>query len=227
MPLSRGFAPARPNTTALRAWRSCVGLSALVLGLSCLGASVAAAAPVEPAAAVALPAAATEPRADSPLELEAGVLVAHPAALATGQSLGAALGVVSTGWLAWGAVTSLSQASESSASHAVDHLEWRARAVGRLELRLGRGSFEVRAAVGATLVSETRLRHQSGRLAGDVQTESAVSVLPAAEVLAGARLRVFEGWGLGLELGPSWHLQVSDMAAKTGFSATVGVVRWL
>ena len=178
-------------------------------------------------AAVDPPDDATAIIANADLLLEASVLTAQPAFLQTGQTVGAGAGIHSTGWLSWGVVTSLSQSEEGSLSHAVAHLEWRTRLAATALLQRGRGAWLLQAALGGTLINETRLRHQSLRLTGKEDATSAWRLLPSAEVMAGVRLRAFEGWGVSVAVGPTWHLLSGDSKVTTGFAASVGVLRWL
>ncbi len=174
--------------------------------------------------AIAAPADATPTSAEPDWLLETSVLAALPAALPVGQSVGGAIGVHRAGWLSWGLVTSVSQAAENNLSNSVAHLEWRTRVVGGVALQRGRGALVLQGGLGATLVHETRLRHQSGRLPGGEKESNATALLPAAEIMAGARLRVFDSWGIAALAGPSWH---GTAGGGLGFSALVGVLRWL
>ncbi len=202
--------------------RWCVAIIAILM---LLGPASLAATPT--ASAVDPPTEASEIVASAELLLEVAVLTAQPASMHVGQSVGAAAGVHSAGWLSFGVVSSLSQAAESSLGFAVEHLEWRARVMATAVWRRGRGNWLLRAGLGGTLISENSLRHQSARLTGDTEGTTTWALMPAAEVTAGVQLRVFESWGVGVAAGPAWHMSVAESSLKAGFTATVGVLRWL
>lgn len=161
-----------------------------------------------------------------PASIDAGLLTGLPAALGTGQTGGIGAGWIGTRTLDWGVRASWSRASEDSLLWHVTHSETRLRAVGVWQRQLGRGSIGLRLGAGATVVHETRDRHQAARLAQSVAglSTSAWTVLPGADLELAVSLRISGDWGLMLSAGPSAHW--ASGALERGWVASMGVA-WL
>lgn len=155
-----------------------------------------------------------------------GVASARPALLETGLVMGAGATALTTGAFAWGVQTSLGSAAESDEFWAVSHLEWRLRLLGALQRRIGRGMVGLRLGVGSSLVYERRDRHQAGRMGGFVDdlSDSALALVPGADLQAAVGVAVSGHWGVSLSAGPSLHLPSSG-GARLGFFGQVGIAR--
>lgn len=204
----------------------------LVILAGCVALALPAGVRAEEVPAVQAPGAATEtspqlPPAGRGQAVEAGLLAGRTAALGTGQTVGLFAGWQQAGpRLGWGARLSWSQATEHTLTWAVTHDELRLRAVGSLRGEAGRGTWHLRLGLGATVVYESRERHQSARLteSGLPLTESAWGLLPAGDLELGVTLRLAGAWAVVVAGGPSAHLL--DGAVEPGWSGTVGAA-WL
>ena len=101
----------------------------------------------------------------------------------------------------------------------VDHDE--ARLQGHVDARLtrGKGAWLVRAGLGATVVHERRVRHQSARLGSGAITASGTAVLPIASLALGAQLQIAGPISFAVRAGPTCHL--SGRALRPGWTATL------
>jgi hypothetical protein len=170
----------------------------------------------------------TSARYSPPSTMVDGQLVlALPAALATGLSAGVGVGYLRSltdkGTVAWGARASWSTATEYSRVEAVRNDDLRMRLCGLVQHVAGRGSFGLRLGLGATAVYEARTRAQGTRLGltdSDLEKTSWY-VFPAADLDGIVFLRVWNAWGMSLSGGPTVHL--IDGAARTGWSTSLGV----
>jgi hypothetical protein len=160
--------------------------------------------------------------------LDAGLLLALPASLATGMSAGAGLGYLRTvtpdGRLLVGARASWSTATEYTLSEAVRNDDIRLRISVALRHMLGRGAFALRLGLGATAVYEGRARAQGTRagLEGSALASSAWYLLPATELEGVVFLRVWHAFGMCLSGGPTLHWV--DGSARFGWSSGLGVL---
>ena len=120
--------------------------------------------------------------------------------------IGAAFTRVATrgGLLAWGVRASWSTATEYTQTDAVRNDDLRLRMCGQIQHAVGRGLFGLRLGAGGTLVYEGRTRAQAAR-AGLPQSESAWSMLPAADIEGIVVLRVWDSWGMSVSGGPTLH----------------------
>jgi hypothetical protein len=155
------------------------------------------------------------------------LVLALPAALATGLSAGVGAGYLrslnDTGAVAWGARASWSTATEYSLVDAVRNDDIRMRICGLVQHVAGRGSFGLRLGLGATAVYESRTRAQGSRLGlsgGDLETSSWY-LFPAADLDGIVFLRVWNAWGMSLSGGPTVHM--IDGSARAGWSTGLGV----
>lgn len=157
--------------------------------------------------------------------VDGGLVVGFPAALPTGLSKGAGVGVTQGrgGVLAWGARASWSTATESSISWTVTQWDLRLRAIAELRHRAGRGTIALRGGIGATVVHEHRVRNQGSRagLTGSDLETSAVAALPAADLEAVVAVHVAGPWVLVMSGGPSVDLRSG--ALHGGWIAGLGV----
>lgn len=171
-------------------------------------------------------------QAQRPMEVPAGgqrvvvdgdLVVAHPAALATGMSTGVGLGVTHGCWLAWGVRASWSTATEHTLAWEVTNEDFRGRVFGAMQHDAGRGTLALRLGVGGTLVHETRTRTQGDRagLSGNELATSAWALLPAADLEGVVTLRVLGAWSLIVSAGPSLHWM--DGEALAGWTGSAGV----
>ena len=207
-------------------------MPARLLTLACLLAlttltGVASAWAQAPAQAVQAPTAPTPTDAvRGAASIDAGLFTGLPAALGTGQTAGLGAGWIGSRTLDWGLRASWSRASEDSLLWTVTHSETRLRAVGVWQRHLGRGSVGLRLGGGATVVHESRDRHQAARLAQDGAglSTSAWTVMPGGDVELVVSIRVSGDWGLMLSAGPSAHWV--DGALERGWVACLGVA-WL
>jgi hypothetical protein len=162
-------------------------------------------------------------RSTGALVVDGGLAVGFPAALPTGLARGVGLGVSHGTTLAWGARASWQTATESSLAWAVTHRDLKLRVTGAVQAAAGRGTLGLRAALGGTLVHESRLRNQGMRagLSGDELESSAFRMLPAADLDAVVALHVAGPWLLVTTGGPSFALLDGEL--RTGWSAQLGV----
>lgn len=163
-------------------------------------------------------------RAGGPLTIDAGVMLALPAALDTGLSTGVGAGATLglRRWLRLGVRASGSSSTESSIAWTVTQSELRLRAAADIQHLVGRGSFSLRLGLGPTFVRETRVRNQGARagLTGsDLQT-SAVATLPSLDVNAVVALHIAGPWLVIVSGGPAWS--VFDGQVKGGWSTLIG-----
>ena len=151
------------------------------------------------------------------------VLLAAPAALATGLTTGVEAGYTRGGRLAWGVRASWSTASELTRTENVRNDDVRLRLVGVLRHQAGRGSFGLRLGLGGTLVYEERTRSQGSRagLTGEALRQTVWSLLPGADLEALVVLRVVGAWSVTVSGGPTLH--ILHGAANFGWLAGLGV----
>jgi hypothetical protein len=164
----------------------------------------------------------------SPMNTIDGQLVlALPAALATGMStgVGAAFTRVATrgGMLAWGARASWSTATEYSLVDTIRNDDIRLRLCAQLQHAAGRGLFGLRVGVGGTIVYEGRTRGQGARagLTGSALGSTTWAMLPAADIEAIVVLRIWNSWGMSITGGPTLHW--INGGTRTGWSSGLGV----
>jgi hypothetical protein len=175
----------------------------------------------------AQPLEAESPTATTKNTLDAGLVLATPAELATGMSegVGAAFSrrLTSGGGLAWGARASWSTATEYTEIDTVRNDDIRMRLYGVVQHQAGRGSFGLRLGAGATAVYEGRTRAQGARagLTGSALESTTWSLLPAADLDVVVMVRVWRAWGMSLTGGPSFHMV--DGSVHKGWSTGLGV----
>ena len=160
-----------------------------------------------------------------PYLVDAGLLIAAPAALPAGISSGIGAGFTrECGCLfSYGARASWSTESESTDVWTVTHWDMRLHAFGMIRHTAGRGLIGLRLGGGPTFVHEHRLRNQGMRagLTGAALESSTTATLPAAELEAVIGLHVAGPW-LGLiSVGPS--LDVVDGNLRGGWTAQIGI----
>lgn len=159
--------------------------------------------------------------------LGGGLVLARPAALATGLMEGVGLDythrATEGGLLAWGGRAAWSTATEYSLVDTVRNDDLPLRLFGMVQHVAGRGSFGLRLGAGATIVYEGRTRAQGSRagLTGSALENTAWYVLPAADLEAIVVLRIWEAWGMSVRGGPSWHIVSGSV--RTGWSGGMGV----
>jgi hypothetical protein len=161
--------------------------------------------------------------------LDAGLVLAYPAALQTGMSagVGATFMRVATGggWLAWGARASWSTSTEYSKAptYAVTNQEVRLRLCGQLQRAVGRGLFGLRVGLGGTLVYEDQTLVQGARagVTGSQRETSNWSMLPAADLEGIVVLRVWSSWGMSVSGGPTLH--GLHTGVRAGWTSGLGV----
>jgi hypothetical protein len=156
------------------------------------------------------------------LAVDAGLLVASPAALPSGMSTGLVAGITrSCGChFAYGVRASWSTITESSLVWTVDQTDFRLRATGSIRHDAGRGSMALRLGLGPTLVHEVRTRNQSME-AGTGLTTRAWGTVPAGDLDAIFSLHVAGPWLAVASGGPS--LDHFGGAFVLGWSASLGV----
>ena len=159
--------------------------------------------------------------------LDAGLVLAFPAALVTGMSAGVGatfMRAARGGWLAWGARASWSTATEYTLIDTVRNDDIRLRLCLGVQHLAGRGSFGLRVGVGATAVYENVTASQGSRagLTGSALETSKWDLLPAADVEGVVFLRVWHAWGMSLSGGPTLHLL--DGSARYGWTSQLGVL---
>jgi hypothetical protein len=157
------------------------------------------------------------------LAVDGGLIVGFPAALPTGLSTGVGAGVTVGRTLTWGARASWATATESSLPWTVTHRDLRLRVTGGVQATPGRGAIGLRLGLGGTLVHETRVRNQGMRagLTGDALENSALAMLPAADLDAVIALHIAGPWLLVTSGGPSLDIHGGKLHA--GWSAELGV----
>jgi hypothetical protein len=155
--------------------------------------------------------------------VEAGLVLGFPTALPTGMSTGVGAGVTVGEALTWGARASWATATESSLPWTVTHRDMKLRITGGVQARPGRGVIGLRLGVGGTLVHENRVRNQGMRagLMGSELENSALAMLPAADLDAVVALHIAGPWLLVTSGGPSFDLR--DGKLRGGWSAELGV----
>ena len=161
--------------------------------------------------------------AAGPLSIDAGLLLAKPAALGPGLSTGFGVGVMGGRTLAWEARASWSTATESSISWTVTQSDLRLRVGAALQSTLGRARAGLRIGIGPTIVHETRTRNQgaAANLTGSALGSSSVATLPAGEVEAFVALHLFGPWLFTVSGGPSASIDSGN--ARAGWISMMGV----
>ena len=157
------------------------------------------------------------------LALDAGLLVATPAALPSGLSTGIAAGITRNCGchFSYGARASWSTVTEGSQFWTVSHDDIRLRAVGAVRHTVGRGSVGLRLGLGTTIVHETRTRTQ-GMGAGRTDLDTtAWAALPALDLEALFAVHVTGAWVANISAGPSFDR--ADGALRTGWVMGLGV----
>lgn len=160
--------------------------------------------------------------------LDAGLVLALPASLATGMNAGVGLGylrAVTPGRrLLVGARASWSTATEYTLTETVRNDDIRLRLNLAIQQIVGRGAFGLRLGVGATTVYEGRTRAQGSRagLEGSALSSSTWSLLPAAELEGVVFLRVWHAFGMSVSGGPTLHL--IDGSPHYGWTSGLGVL---
>ncbi len=162
-------------------------------------------------------------RSTGDVAVDGGLVVGFPAALPTGLSTGAGVGVTKGSWLAWGFRAAWVTATESSLPWTVTQSDLRLRVTGALQHAAGRGTFAIRLGAGGTLVHETRVRNQGMRagLTGSDLRTSAYEMLPATDLDAVIALHIAGPWLLMMSGGPS--IDVLDSKLHAGWSSQLGV----
>jgi hypothetical protein len=155
--------------------------------------------------------------------VDAGVVAATPAALSTGLAEGVGAGLTIGNRFTWGARLSWATTTESTIGWTVTHDDFAARVTGGAHALIGRGSFGLQLAVGATAVHETRHRVR-GDLAGAMGTAletTATALGPAGELSAVIRVHLGGAWTLVMTGGPS--LTRFDGKLHAGVATQLGV----
>jgi hypothetical protein len=163
-------------------------------------------------------------REGGPLLVDGGLVFGFPTALPTGLSRGIGGGVTFGECpLRWGARAAWVTATEHGTAWEVTHSDLRLRITGSAQHDAGRGSIGIRAALGGTLVHETRERHQGMRagLTGDELEQSAFVMLPAADLEAVVAVKIIGPWLLMMSGGPSVALVDGNLRAS--WTAELGV----
>jgi hypothetical protein len=160
--------------------------------------------------------------------LDSHLVLALPAALQTGMSVGVGAGfsrrATAGGLLSWGARASWSTATEYTRIDTVRSDDIRLRLCGLIQHNAGRGSFGLRLGAGATVVYENVKASQGSRagLTGSALENSKWRLLPAADLEGVVFLRVWHAWGMSLAGGPTLHLL--DGSARYGWTSQLGVL---
>jgi hypothetical protein len=160
--------------------------------------------------------------------LDAGLVLALPAALQTGTSAGVGAGylraLTAGGRLLVGARAAWSTATEYTLTEAVRNDDVRLRLNLAFRQTVGRGAFGLRLGAGATAVYESRTRAQGSRagLEGSALSSSTWYLLPAAELEGVVFLRVWHAWGMSVSGGPTVHL--IDGSPRYGWSSGLAVL---
>ena len=147
------------------------------------------------------------------LHLDAGLFAALPSALGTGQLIGPSLGVLwEIGAFGLNSNLRLGFVGENDLVWEVSHTELRASVGGLHAWHIGRGTISLGLSAGALFVHQSRLRHQSSRLAGAglPVEESSWAVGPFASLDAAVRVYFYEPLWLGAEGGPTIALVRRD-----------------
>jgi hypothetical protein len=159
--------------------------------------------------------------------LDSQLVLATPAALGTGLSVGVGAGfarrITAGGALAWGVRASWSTATEYNLDYAVRNDDLRLRLCGLFMHNTGSGAFGLRLGAGATTVYEGRTRAQGNRvgLSGSDLETSTWHVYPAADLDVLVVLRLWRSWGMSVSGGPSLH--IIDGSVHAGWSSGLGV----
>jgi hypothetical protein len=159
--------------------------------------------------------------------LDAQLVLALPAALATGLSTGVGANysrrATQSGMFAYGASASWSTATEYTLIDAVRNDDIRLRLCGLVQRPIGRGILALRLSAGGTLVYEDRTRAQGNRagLSGSALDTTTWSMLPAADAEGVVFLRVWESWGMSVSGGPTLH--IVNSGARWGWTSGLGV----
>jgi hypothetical protein len=161
--------------------------------------------------------------------LDAGLVLAYPAALNTGMSSGVGASFMRTatrgGWLAWGARASWSTSTEYSPAptYAVRNDDIRLRLCGQIQRAVGRGLFGLRMGLGGTLVYEDKTLVQGARagVTGSQREISSWAMLPAGDLEGIVVLRVWDSWGMSVSGGPTLHGLHNGVRA--GWTSGLGV----
>lgn len=158
------------------------------------------------------------------LVVDAGLALGFPAALPTGLSRGAGVGLsVGAGPLRVGARAAWLTATEATLAWKVTHQDVQLRAVAGLAHVAGRGTIGIQLGAGATLVHEARRHPQGSRagLTGDALEMTALALLPAADLEGTFGVAVYGAWQLSLAGGPS--LALVDGDPRLSWVARLGV----
>jgi hypothetical protein len=154
------------------------------------------------------------------LAVDAGLVLALPAALSTGMAIGAGGGVRSG---MWGARVEGLTSTESSRVWTVTDRELRVRGTATIDTTAGRATIGLRLALGGNLVHEARDRNQGARAGamGDALRTTALALLPAADLALALELHIAGHWLFELAGGPTIDLVSSD--AHFGWTSELGV----
>jgi hypothetical protein len=157
------------------------------------------------------------------LGIDAGLIVASPAALPSGMSTGIVAGVTrSCGCLlAYGASVSWSTITESSVDWTVDQTDLRLRVTGSVRHEAGRGSLALQVGLGPTFVHEVRTRNFAMEAGRNDLTTRAWGTVPAGDLDAVFAVHVAGPWLAVASGGPS--LDHFGGAFVLGWSASLGV----
>jgi hypothetical protein len=157
------------------------------------------------------------------LAIDAGLLVASPAALPSGMTTGVVAGVTrSCGChLAYGVSASWSTITESSLVWTVDQTDLRLRVTGSVRQEVGRGSIALQVGLGPTFVHEIRTRIGSMEEGRTDLTTRAWGAVPAGDLDAVFAVHVAGPWLAVASGGPS--LDHFGGAFVLGWSASLGV----
>jgi hypothetical protein len=160
--------------------------------------------------------------------LDSHLVLALPAALQTGMSVGVGAGfsrrATAGGLLSWGVRASWSTATEYTRIDTVRNDDIRLRLCGLIQHNAGHGSFGLRLGAGATAVYDNTKASQGSRagLTGSALENSKWYLLPAVDLDGVVFLRVWHAWGMSLSGGPTLHLL--DGSARYGWSSALGVL---
>jgi len=158
------------------------------------------------------------------LAVDAGLLVASPAALPSGMSTGLVAGITrSCGChFAYGVRASWSTITESSLAWTVDQTDLRVRVTGSVHHEAGRGSVGLELGLGPTFVHEVRTRNSAMEAGRTDLIRRAWGTVPAGDLDAVFAVHVAGPWLAVASGGPS--LDHFGGAFVLGWSASLGVV---
>ncbi|MEO8841649.1 MAG: hypothetical protein ABI591_00540 [Kofleriaceae bacterium] len=157
------------------------------------------------------------------LAVDAGLVVASPAALSSGMSTGVVAGITrSCGChLAYGVRASWSTITESSLAWTVEQTDLRLRVTGSVRHEAGRGSVALQLGLGPTFVHEVRTRNSAMEAGRNDLTTRAWGTVPAGDLDAVFAVHVAGPWVAVASGGPS--LDHFGGAFVLGWSASLGV----